>query len=265
MFFVIQYSDLEGEFEQWKMQTEKDILEKDKEIKNLIEKLKDLERPEKIDISTQFSDESVFQRSCTFCNHIPMDSFNVESYMQLQPRSPQYDGNTSNVAENFKGDHIFENSVPSNHFMSQVIEEESCVENCHLNQLQCIKPDTNNVYKCEKSESGEKKSNNIPERTFIEKEDKKSKFKHSMSRKENNLLIQELIKSQTLNSLHCQCLQDTAQQQVCNIDINILENLNMKLQIQERKKRQLEEYFRQRQHHIEQVLHRKLLFKFLPT
>ncbi|KAF7397268.1 hypothetical protein HZH68_008490 [Vespula germanica] len=253
-----QYSDLEGEFEQWKMQTEKDILEKDKEIKNLIEKLKDLERPEKIDISTQFSDESVFQRSCTFCNHIPMDSFNVESYMQLQSRSPQYDGNTSNVAENFKGDHIFENSVPSNHFMSQVIEEESCVENCHLNQLQCIKPDTNNVYKCEKSESGEKKSNNIPERTFIEKEDKKSKFKHSMSRKENNLLIQELIKSQTLNSLHCQCLQDTAQQQVCNIDINILENLNMKLQIQERKKRQLEEYFRQRQHHIEQVLHQTL-------
>ncbi|XP_047356488.1 uncharacterized protein LOC124951724 [Vespa velutina] len=255
-----QYLDLEEEFEQWKVQTEKDILEKDKEIKSLFEKLKYLERPEKIDISIQVSDESIFQRSCTFCNHIPMDSFNVESYMQLQPRSPQYDGNTSKITENFKGDHIFENSMPSNHFMSQVIEEESCVENCHLNQLPCInKADTNNVYKCEKSESGEKKTNNISEcTTFTEKEDKKSKFKHSMSRKENNLLIQELIKSQTLNSLHCQGLQDIAQQQVCNIDINILENLNMKLQIQERKKRQLEEYFIQRQHHIEQVLHQTL-------
>lgn len=256
---------MEEEFEQWKVQTEKDILEKDKEIKNLFEKLKRSERPEKIDISIQVSDESIFQRSCNLCNRIPVDSFNVDSYAQFHTRSPKYDGNASNVMENIKGDHIFESTVPYNHFMSQVIEEESCLENCHLNQLPCIKADANNVYKCdEKAESGEKKTNNISERTFVEKEDnKRSKLKQSSaSRKDNNLLIQELIKSQTMNSLHCQGLQDIAQQQVCNVDINILENLNMKLQIQERKKRQLEEYFVQRQHHIEQVLHRKLLSRY---
>ncbi|KAK2576480.1 hypothetical protein KPH14_005810 [Odynerus spinipes] len=253
-----QYLDLEEEFEQWKMQAEKDITKRDKEIKDLLEKVKSMERPEKSDISTQVSDESVFQRSCTFCNNISMDAFNVPSYIQLQPKTPQYYENTSSITEDFKGDHILENSVPSNHFMSQVIKEETCVGNYNLDQLQRTKEDTNSVNKCEKLEPEEKVLNSSSENASIEKDGKRRKFKYSILKKENESLMQDLIKSQTLKSLHCHCLQDTAQQQVCNIDINVLENLNMKLQMQERKKRQLEEYFRQRQHHIEQVLHQTL-------
>ncbi|KAI4478785.1 hypothetical protein M0804_011531 [Polistes exclamans] len=253
-----QYLDLEEEFDQWKIQMEKDISEKDKEIKSLFEKLKNMEKIKKLDNSTQVSDDSMFQPICTFCNHIPMDAFNVESYAQLQSKTFKYDGDTSNnVTESFQGDHVFENPMPSNHLTSQVTKE-GCVGNYHLDQLSCIKQDTNSIDKCEKSESEDKGLNNISEHSFIEKEGKRSKSKHNTSKKDY-LLIQELIKSQISNGIRCQCLQDTAQQQqVCNIDINILESLTMKLQIQERKKRQLEEYFRQQQHHIEQVLHRTL-------
>ncbi|KAI4486913.1 hypothetical protein M0802_012232 [Mischocyttarus mexicanus] len=262
-----QYLDLEEEFDQWKIQMEKDILEKDKEIKSLFEKLKNMEKIKKLDNSTQVSNDSIFQAACIFCNHIPIDAFNVEPYMQLQSKTLKYDGDTSNDAtDSTKGDHIFENSIPSNSLTSQVTKEENCVGNYHLDQLSCIKQDTNSVDKCEKSESGDKELNNISENTFIGKEERKSKSKYNTSKK-NYLLMQELIKSQVSKGIYCQCLQDTAQQQqqqqqpqqqVCNIDINILESLTMKLQIQERKKRQLEEYFRQQQHHIEQVLHQTL-------
>ncbi|XP_015186870.1 PREDICTED: ninein [Polistes dominula] len=252
-----QYLDLEEEFDQWKIQMEKDISEKNKEIKSLFEKLKKMEKIKKMDNSTQVSDD-IFQPVCTFCDHIPpMDAFNVESYTQLQSKTFKYDGDTcNNVTDRFKGDHIFKNPMPSNHFTSQVTKEDS-VGNYHLDQLSCIKQDTNSIDKCEKSESEDKGLNNISEHTFIEKEGKRSKSKHNTSNKDYSL-IQELIKSQISNGIHCQCLQDTAQKQVCNIDINILESLTMKLQIQERKKRQLEEYFRQQQHHIEQVLHQTL-------
>lgn len=240
-----QYLDLEEEYEQWKIQAEKDIVERDEEIKELHEKINCMKGPEKSDVSTQILDESVLQRSCTFCNNISIDAFNVASHMQ--PKTLRYDENTSNITEAFKEDHVLENSVPFNHLSSQVINS---------NQLQCFKQNKSNVIKCEKFELEEKISNNSSEHTSIEKDRKKRTLKYGASIKDN-LLTQD-IKPHALKSLHNQCLQDTAQQQICNIDINVLENLNFKLQSQERKNRQLEEYCRQLQHHIEQVLHQTL-------
>lgn len=185
-----------------------------------------------------------------------MDSFNVAWRMQLQPKTPRYDENTSNITEDFKGDHTLENSVPFNHFASQVIKEENNIENYNLDQLQCIKEDTNNVIKYEKLELEEKILNNSSEHTCIEKDRKKRTLKYDTSKKDNSLM--QDIKSHALKSLHNQCIQDTAQQQVCNIDISVLENMNLKLQSQERKNRQLEEYCRQLHHHVEQVLHQTL-------
>lgn len=74
--------------------------------------------------------------------------------------------------------------------------------------------------------------------------------------------LQNTSKLQNLKAPNCQCMRNDAQ--VACININILQNLSMKLQAQERKKNQLQECLKKQQYHTERVLQRKsftILFK----
>ncbi|OAD55892.1 Blastoderm-specific protein 25D [Eufriesea mexicana] len=64
--------------------------------------------------------------------------------------------------------------------------------------------------------------------------------------------VQNTLKLQHLKAPTCQCMRNDSQ--VGCININILQNLSTKLQIQERKKHQLQEWFKQQQYHTEHVL-----------
>lgn len=55
----------------------------------------------------------------------------------------------------------------------------------------------------------------------------------------------------------CMCSQNNAQQQVGCVDLNIFQNLKMKLYAQERKKRHLQRYIKQQRQYIEKLLQRK--------
>lgn len=66
---------------------------------------------------------------------------------------------------------------------------------------------------------------------------------------------------QSLNGVSCHCVQNNTQRMCC-IDPNVLQNLNMKLYAQERKKRQLQHYFKRQQQQVEKVLQRKPLYTF---
>ncbi|XP_003393251.2 blastoderm-specific protein 25D isoform X1 [Bombus terrestris] len=64
--------------------------------------------------------------------------------------------------------------------------------------------------------------------------------------------LQNTSKLQNLKAPNCQCMRNDAQ--VACININILQNLSMKLQAQERKKSQLQECLKKQQYHTERVL-----------
>ncbi|XP_017797195.1 PREDICTED: blastoderm-specific protein 25D [Habropoda laboriosa] len=65
-------------------------------------------------------------------------------------------------------------------------------------------------------------------------------------------LVQNTFKLKNLKSPNCQCVRNDAQ--LCCINVNILQNLSMKLQAQGRKNHQLQECFKQQQYHTERVL-----------
>jgi len=55
------------------------------------------------------------------------------------------------------------------------------------------------------------------------------------------------------------CSQNNVQQQIDCVDLNIFQNLKMKLYAQERKKRHLQRYIKQQRQYIEKLLQRKFL------
>ncbi|XP_076178154.1 blastoderm-specific gene 25D isoform X2 [Ptiloglossa arizonensis] len=238
-----QYLDLEEEFEKWKAQVEEDISQKNKEIKNLHETVKSLERPKMTDMSVQVTDEFIFSPLLMRSNYVPNNSFNVQPSSESASMFTQYNDNIHKLPEEFKFNRILESSALSSDFIPRVTKENMDITKCNPHQLhtQYSIKDVNNTCKIETPGSHWKAVGE----NFIKEE--------SVHDTEYNL-VQDTIKLQNLKTANCQCMQNSAQQQVCCVNVNIIQNLSMKLQAQERKKHQLQECFKQQQYQIECVL-----------
>lgn len=243
IILFMQYLDLEEEFEKWKGQMEEEITQKDKEIKNLHEKLKSFERPIMVDISVQVTDEFTFSSLLARSNYVPSDSFNIQPYNELSSKLAQCTDNIHKLPDEFKCNRIPESSNLSNDFIPRLTKDEMDVSNCDPYKMhtQYSVKSKGSTCKMEKPElqweltevDGKLyKEENIPDTEYD--------------------VIQNTLKLRNLNVSNCQCMRNDAQ--MCCVNVSILRNLNAKLQAQERKKQQLQECFKQQQYHIEHVL-----------
>lgn len=208
-----QYLDLEEEFEKWKRQMEEEISQKDKEIKDLYEKTKSLERPMMIDISIQVTDEFIFPSLLTRSHYVHNDSFNSQQASESVSKLVQCTDNIRNLPEEFKFNRILESTTSSNDFSPRLSKDDINDDNCDLHQI----------------------------------------YTHYHHNAEYYFVYgQNTLKLQNLRVPNCQCMRNDAQ--VICINVNVLHNLSMKLQAQERKKQQLQECFKQQQYHTERIL-----------
>lgn len=245
IILFIQYLDLEEEFEKWKLQMEEEISQKDKEIKDLHEKIKCLERPIMTDVSIQVTDEFIFPFLLTQSNYVPNDSFSVKPSSESVSKLTQCSDNIRNLSEEFKYNGILESSTLSNDFIPRLKKDDIDSGNCNLQMQYSMK--VNDVFKVETPELQWKIVGNNGK---ILKEENVHNAEYDF--------VQNTLK---LKASNCQCMRSDTQ--VDCININILQNLNMKLQAQERKRHQLQECFKQQQYHIEHVLQRELFYNFI--
>lgn len=195
---------------------EGEIFQKDKEITDLHEKIKSLERPMMTDISIQVTDEFIFPSLLTRSNYVPNDSFNCQQANESVSKLAQCTDNIHNLPEEFKFNRILESTTSSNDFSPRLSKDDINGDNCDLHQI----------------------------------------YAHYQHNAECYFVYeQNTLKLQNLRVPNCQCMRNDAQ--VICININVLQNLSMKLQAQERKKQQLQECFKQQQYHTERVLQRK--------
>ncbi|XP_053984065.1 blastoderm-specific protein 25D [Hylaeus volcanicus] len=237
-----QYLDLEEEFEKWKTQMEEEISQKNKEIQNLHETIKSLKRPTMTDISIQVTDESIFSPLSMRSNYVPNNSFNIEPSSETASMFTQCNDNIRKLPEEFKFNRILESSALCSDAIPRVTKENVGISNLHQMHTQYSLKDVNSTYKIEKPESHWKATE--------VGHSKKSESIHDIEYD----LVQDRLKLQNLKTANCQCVQNSAQQQVCCVNVNILHNLSLKLEAQERKKHQLQECFKQQQYQVECVL-----------
>ncbi|CAK9830652.1 Blastoderm-specific protein 25D [Anthophora retusa] len=238
-----QYLDLEEEFEKWKAQMEEEISQKDTEIKDLREKIKSLERPITADISVQVTDDFILSSLLARSNYVPNDTFNVQPSSESASKLASYNDNIHKLPEEFKFNRILESSNVSNDFTPRLTKDHTDSGNCDPHQVHAqhsIK-DVSNTYKTEKTGSQWRTAD-------INEKFTKEESIHDLEYD----LIQNTWKLQNLKSPNCQCMRNDTQ--VCCINVNILQNLSMKLQAQGRKNHQLQECFKQQQYHTERVL-----------
>lgn len=223
---------------------EEEISQKDKEIKDLHEKIKCLKRPIMTDVSIQVTDEFIFPFLLTQSNYVPDDSFiHVKPSSESVSKLTQCNDNIRNLSEEFKYNGILESSTLSNDFIPRLKKDDIDSGNCDLQMQYSMK--VNDVFKAE-----------TPEWKIVGNNGKILKEENVHNTEYD--FVQNTLKLKTSN---CQCMRNDTQ--VDCININILQNLNMKLQVQERKRHQLQECFKQQQYHIEHVLQRELFYNFI--
>ncbi|XP_076751450.1 blastoderm-specific gene 25D [Xylocopa sonorina] len=238
-----QYIDLEEEFEKWKAQMEEEISQKDKDIKDLQDRIKLLERPIMTDISVQATDDFIFPPLLMQSSYVPSDSFNDQLSNESVSKLAECSNNVCKLPEEFKFNGILESTTLSNDFVPRLAKDDTDSGNSDVYQMhtQYSVKGVNNTCKVEKPES----------QWMVGDVNGKFGKKESIQDVEYGF-IQNALKLQNLKQPSCHCMQND--DQVCCINVNILHKLNMKLQAQERRKHQLQEYFKQQQYYTEHVL-----------
>jgi len=133
---------------------------------------------------------------------------------------------------------------PLSNNLNKLLKQEDHIDGHNLYNTDCSIKVTKGINKDQKIYHN---SSHIADKTmFATKEEDKcdSEFK----------LIHNAMKETS-----CTCSENNVQQQVDCIDLNIFQNLKMKLYAQERKKRHLQRYIKQQRQYIERLLQRKLL------
>ncbi|KAL6261333.1 hypothetical protein P5V15_008853 [Pogonomyrmex californicus] len=234
-----QYIDLEEEFEKWKIKTENDISQKNLEIGDLREKLKLMGQPVTNDSCVQVPDEMFSTTFSTDSSHCKSSS------MSSIPSTNEISVNMDLCGTNNQTCHI-SMEFPLSNDLNRLLKQED-----HI--------DDHNFYntRSEYSMKGIKGIN----------KDYRIKDQNSLIGAKNMLATREEDKCDSeLKTIHdeiketsCMCSQNNAQQQIGCVNINILQNLKMKLYTQERKKRHLQRYIKQQRQYIEKLLQRIMM------
>jgi len=232
-----QYIELEEEFEKWKIKNENDISQKNLEIRNLRKKLKLIEQPITNDSYVQVPDE------------IPLATFSDSSHCKSSSMS-----SILSMNEMFVNMDLCDTNTQMCHTSVEFPSNRLLKRNDHI--------DGHNIYNTKHTECPIKVIKDINQDQKICHNNPHIAAKTMLAMKEEDKedesefkLIHDLIKE-----ANCTCVQSNNQQQIGCVDLNIFQNLKVKLYAQECKKRHLQRYIKQQRQYIEKLLQRKSLF-----
>lgn len=231
---MLQYVDLEEEFEKWKIRAENDISQKNLEIVDLREKLR-LAHPVTSDSCIQVSDE-VFSSPSSDLFHCKSPS--TSSIPSTNDSLANMYPHTANV------NHTLEFPLCNN---PNGLLKQDRIDDCNpYMHSECSVKRMKNINKSKKKQM-HKKNPHISGKTILtmkEEDQRDAEFK----------LIYDVMKETNYSRAH-----SNAQQHIDCIDLNIVQDLKIRLYAQERKKRQLQRYIKQQRQYIERLLQRKRL------
>lgn len=231
---MFQYIELEEEFEKWKVKTENDISQKNLEIGNLRKKLKLVEQPITNDSYVQVPDEiSLFP--------IFSDSFHCKS---------------SSASSILSTNEIFANmdSCGTNNQTCYTSVEFPLSNN--FNRL-LKQNDDHNLYNTEHTECSIKVIKGQDQKIYYNNPHVAAKTMLAMKEEDKEGESEFKLIHDVIKETNCTCTQSNGQQQVDCVDVNIFQNLKVKLYTQERKKRHLQRYIKQQRQYIDKLLQRK--------
>ncbi|XP_014467588.1 PREDICTED: blastoderm-specific protein 25D isoform X2 [Dinoponera quadriceps] len=230
-----QYIDLEEEFEKWKGKAENEISQKNMEIGDLREKLRLAEQLATNDSWVQVPDE-ISLRTLSNLSHCKSSSASSIPSMNENLDLQTSDANNQTY---YTSEH------PSSNDSNRLIKQEDQTDGYSLNitRDECSTKEIKSTHKDKRNQVYQKGSH------------VGAKVKEGDKRDPDFAWMQNVL-MQSLNGVSCHCAQNNTQQRMCCIDPSVLQSLNMKLYAQERKKRQLQHYFKRQQQQVEKVLQR---------
>lgn len=236
---MLQYVDLEEEFEKWKVKAENEVSQKNAEIGDLREKLRLAEQLVTNDSWVQVPDE-ISLRTLSNLSHCKSSSASSIPSMNEPVENLDLQTSDTNNQTYCTSEH------PSSNDSSRLIKQKDQTDGFSLNitRDECSTKEMKTTHKDKRSQMYHKSSH------------VGTKVKEGDKRDSDFMWMQDVL-MQSLNGGSCHCAQNNTQQRMCCIDPSVLQNLNMKLYAQERKKRQLQHYFKRQQQQIEKVLQRK--------
>lgn len=227
-----QYIELEEEFEKWKIKTENDISQKNLEIGNLRKKLKLMEQPVTSDSYVQVPDEISFlpifsDSSC--CKSSSISSIVSTNEIFANMNTFGTNDQTCYTSE-FPLSNNFNGLKQNNHIDDRNLYNTDHIE-CPIKIIKGMNQDQKVYY--DNSHGAAKTILAMKEKN---KEDE-TEFKS----------VRDVMKGNA-------CSRNSNQRQM---DLNIFQNLKVKLYAQERKKRHLQRYIKQQRQYIDKLLQRK--------
>ncbi|XP_071577085.1 uncharacterized protein Bsg25d [Temnothorax nylanderi] len=232
-----QYIELEEEFEKWKVKTDNDISRKNLEIGELREKLRLIEQPITNDSYVQVSDEISL---ATFSDSSHCKSSGTSSILSTNEMLANMDlcgtnDQTCHTSAEFPLSDNLNGSLKQNDH----IDGHNLYDTGHTEFPIKVIKGINRDQKMYRDNS------HVAAKTMLamkeEDEEGESEFK----------LIRDVMKETS-----CTCSQSNSQRQIGCVDLNIFQNLKVKLYAQERKKRHLQRYIKHQRQYIEKLLQR---------
>lgn len=214
------------------------------EIGNLREKLRLAEQLVTNDTWVQVPDEISL---CTLSNLSHCKSSSASSIPSMNEPVENLDLQTSDA----NNQTYFTSEHPSSNDSGRLIKQEDQTDSYNVNSTreECVTKEVRSTRKDKRNQFYQKSSH------------VGTKVKEGDKRDPDLTWMQDVL-MQNLNGISCHCAQNNMQQRICCIDSGVLQNLNMKLYAQERKKRQLQHYFKRQQQQVEKVLQRKFFRTF---
>ncbi|XP_077277440.1 blastoderm-specific gene 25D [Temnothorax americanus] len=233
-----QYIELEEEFEKWKVKTENDISQKNLEIGDLREKLRLIEQSRTTAASyVQVPDE---RSLATFSASSPCKSSSTSSILSTN----EMFANMALCGTNDQTCHTSAD-VPLSNTLDSVLKQNDHIDGHTLYNT----GHTECPIKVRKGISRDQKMSHtnlhVAAKTMLAMKEEDEEGESDVN------MIRDVMKETS-----CTCSQSTSQQQVGCVDLNIFQNLKVKLYAQERKKRHLQRYIKQQRQYIEKLLQR---------
>lgn len=236
---TFQYIELEEEFEKWKVRTENDISQKNLEIGNLREKLRLIEQPITSDSYVQVPDEISL---ATFSDSSHCKSYSMSSILSTNEIFVNMDLCGTNNQTSCHTSAEF--PLPNN--LNRLLKQNDHVDGHNLYNTGHIECPVKVIKDINQDQKIHHNDPHVAAKTMLAMKEKdkegESEFK----------LIHDVMKETS-----CTCSQSNGQQQIGCVDLNIFQNLKVKLYAQERKKRHLQRYIKQQRQYIEKLLQRK--------
>ncbi|KAL0124258.1 hypothetical protein PUN28_006247 [Cardiocondyla obscurior] len=238
-----QYIELEEEFEKWKIKTSDDISRKSLEIEDLREKLKLIEQPITNDSYVQVPDEA---SSITFSDSSRCKSSSMSSILSTSETFVNTDlRDTNNQMCHTSAKYPLSNNL-----------DKLLKQNDHV--------DGHNLYNTRHTECSMKVIRGVNQDQKICHNNPhaataavKTAFAVADRDKEGESEFKSIY--DVIKETNCTRSPSNSQQQVGCVDLNIFQNLKMKLYTQERKKRHLQRYIKQQRQYIEKLLQRIMM------